>query len=86
MLRTPRYEYIDCERIFDSNEIPEVDDGLLRLFLTVRLSTRTCCDNAICRRCRCQFIRWKENMEGSFDYFNRSNVESMSIDDSRVRN
>ena len=60
MPRTPRCKCINCERIFDSNEVREVGDGLLRLFLAVRLSKRIYRDDAICQKCRCQFLNWKK--------------------------
>ena len=89
MPRTPRCKCINCERIFDSNEVREVGDGLLRLFLAIRLSKRIYRDDAICRKCRCQFLNWKKKMEGDFDKFdcfNRWNAESIDNDDNSVRN
>ncbi len=88
MPRAPRCKCIDCERMFDSNEVREVGDGLLRLFLAVRLSKRICSDDAICQKCRSQFLKWQQKMEGDFDKFNcfnQSNVESVINDDSSVR-
>ena len=85
----PRCKCIESERIFGLNEVREADDELLRLFLAVRLSKRICCDDAICQRCRCQFIHWKEKLEVDFDIFDcfdRWNVESVNIDDNSIRN
>ena len=88
MPRTPRCKCIHCERTFDSNQVREVGDGLVRLFLAVRLSKRICCDDSICQKCRCEFIHWKAKMEGDFDMFdcfNRSSVESVNNADISVR-
>ncbi|CAF3336142.1 unnamed protein product [Rotaria sp. Silwood2] len=69
MPHAPRPECIDCERSLDSNQFREVGAGLLRLFLAVRLSKRIRCDDMICQKCRSQFLKWQQKMEGDFDNY-----------------
>jgi hypothetical protein len=89
MPHTPRCKCIDCERVFDSNEVREVGDGLLRLFLAVRLSKRISSNDVICQKCRCQFLNWEKKMEGDFKKFDclaRPDIESVNNDENTVRN
>ncbi|CAF4742099.1 unnamed protein product, partial [Rotaria sp. Silwood2] len=89
MPRTPRCKCVDCERIFDSNQVREVGAGLLRLFLAARLSKRIHCDDIICQKCRAQFLKWQQKMEGDFDnydYVNGFAIEPMNNDDNSVMN
>lgn len=78
MPRTPRCKCIDCDRTFDSNQVREVGDGLLRLFLAIRLSKRISCYDTVCSKCRGQFLNWQKKMEGDFDRFDR--VHSMDLE------
>ena len=88
MPRAQRCKCVDCERIFDSNQVREVGAGLLRLFLAVRLSKRIRCDDTICQKCRSQFLKWQQKMEGDFhncDYVNGFDLDSRNNDDHSVR-
>ncbi|UJR29576.1 hypothetical protein I4U23_010793 [Adineta vaga] len=80
MPRTPRCKCCDCERVLDSNQVREVGSGLLRLFLTVRLSKRIRCHDTVCQRCRSLYLKWQQEMDGDFEEFDHMNdIETESI-------
>jgi hypothetical protein len=63
--------------------------ALYAMFLVGRLLKRICCDDVICQKCRSQYLKWRQNMEGDFDRFdsfNQLDVESVNNDDNSVRN
>ena len=62
MPRTPRCECIDWEQTVDSNEVRQIEDGILRLFLAIRLSRRISCDDTVYSKYRCQFLNWQKKM------------------------
>jgi hypothetical protein len=70
MPRTVRRKCVECDKSFEANELREVGDGLLRIFLVVRLSKRIDCSDSICQRCRFHFLYWQQKMEGDFDKYN----------------
>jgi len=89
MPHTPRCKCVDCERGLDLNQLREVGAGLLRLFLAVKWSKRIRCDDMICQKCRSQFLKWQQKMEGDFDNYDNVaelDMKSMNIDDDSVRN
>jgi hypothetical protein len=88
MPRTTRRKYVECDKSFEANEVREVGDGLLRIFLAVRLSKRIDCFDSICQRCRFHFLHWQQKMEGDFDKYNnnsRAGADLVNNDDNSVR-
>ena len=74
MPRTPRQECVMCEKNFDLTEMRTVTDGLLRVFLAVRLSKRISSNDWLCRRCWLQYFHWQRKMEGDFDGFGTQDI------------
>ena len=87
MPHTARHKCVECEKNFESHQVGEVGDGLLRLFLAIRLSKRIDYFDSICQKCRCHFVHWQRQIEGNFDEytFNRSNVNSSVNNGDSVR-
>jgi hypothetical protein len=84
MPRTPRHACVMCEKSFDPAEMRTVGDGLLRVFLAVRLSKRISSEDCVCQRCRLHFFNWQRMMEGDFDGFgpqDKSNNDYLTNDD-----
>ena len=69
MPRTPRVKCIMCEKNFDQVEMRWVGNGLLRLFVAVRLSKRILVQDCICKQCRFEYLHWQRTMEGDFEDF-----------------
>ncbi|CAF4885433.1 unnamed protein product [Rotaria socialis] len=69
MPNTPREKCLMCEKSFDQVEMRTIGDGLLRVYVAVRLSKRIFAEDYICKRCRLQFFHWLRVMEGDFDQF-----------------
>ncbi len=72
MPRTLRQKCIECDKSFEAREMREVGDGLLRIYLAVRLSKRINRVDSICQRCRFHFLKWQPKMEGDFDNYNNN--------------
>ena len=72
MPHTPRQKCVECDKSFEARKLREVGDGLLRIFLAVRLSKRINSVDSICQRCRFQFLHWQQKMEGDFDDYNNN--------------
>ncbi len=58
MAHKPRCKCVECDKTFDVNRVRVVDNGLMRLFLAVRLSKRIDCNDCICQKCRSYFRVW----------------------------
>lgn len=78
MPRTPRCICVDCGKTFDANQVRLVGDGLMRIFLAVRLSKRIAFNGSICQNCRSYFLHWKQKMEGDFNKYDGAQVESFN--------
>lgn len=87
MPHTARSKCVECQKNFESYQVREVGDGLLRLFLSIRLSKRIDYFDSICQKCRCHFVHWQQKMEGDFDEyrFNRADVNSSINNGDSVR-
>ncbi len=88
MPRTPRCKCVECEKTFDGNQVRAIGDGLMRVFLAVRLFKRIDCDDVICQNCRSHFLYWQRKMEGDFnkyDSYDRGDMEFISDSNSSVR-
>jgi hypothetical protein len=76
MPRTPRQECVMCDKNFDLVEMRTVTDGLLRVFLAVRLSVRISSNDWVCQRCWLQYFHWRRKMEGDFDGFGSQDISN----------
>ncbi len=85
MPRTPRCKCVECGRTFNANQVRVVGDGLMRLFLAVRLSKRIDCNECICQNCRSHFVYWQQKMEGDFDKYNIYNQSDVECDNNSNR-
>ncbi|CAF4665156.1 unnamed protein product, partial [Rotaria socialis] len=64
-----------------------IGDGLLRVYVAVRLSKRIFSEDYICQRCRLQFFHWLRVMECDFDRFcsrDISDNEFFTNDDDKI--
>lgn len=75
MPHTARRKCVECEKNFESYQVREVGDGLLRLFLAIRLSKRVDYFDCICQTCRNRFLDWQRKMEGDFDGYTFSRAD-----------
>ena len=69
MPRTPRVKCVMCKKNFDQVEVRMVGNGLLRIFVAVRVSKRILVKDYICQQCRFEYVQWERTMEGDFDDF-----------------
>ncbi|CAF4721656.1 unnamed protein product, partial [Rotaria magnacalcarata] len=87
MPNTSREKCVMCEESFDQVEMRTIGDGLLRVYVAVRLSKRIFSEDYICQRWRLQFFHWLRVMEGDFDRFcsrDISDNEFFTNDDDKI--
>ena len=87
MPRTPRVICVMCNKNFDQVEVRTVGNGLLRIFVAVRVSKRILMKDCICQRCRFEYVQWERTMEGDFDDFGpcgKSNDEQLFNEDEDI--
>jgi len=88
MPHTPHCKCVECDKTFDADQVRLIGDGLMRLFLAVRLSKRIDCKDSICQNFRSYFLHWQQKLEGDFtkyESYDQSEIGLVSNTKSYVR-